>query len=114
MVEWETQGEHCPIVVLALSTGARKSEILGLTWPNVDFQRRTIRLLKTKNGESCAVKLMGFALQEMQRLAKVRRIDSHYVFPGRSGASPVNLWDVWRYALYRAGIEDFRFYYRES
>jgi len=33
-----------------------------------------------------------------------------YVFPGRSGASPVNLWDAWRYALRRAGIEDFRFH----
>jgi integrase len=99
-----------PVVVLALSTGARKSEILGITWPNVDFQRRMIRLLETKNGESRAVPLTGFALQEMQRLAKVRRIDSLYVFPGRSGTSPVNLWESWRYARLRAGIKDFRFH----
>ena len=46
----------------------------------------------------------------MQRLAKVRRMDSLYVFPGRSGASPVNLWESWRYARLRAGIKDFRFH----
>jgi integrase len=46
----------------------------------------------------------------MQRLAKVRRIDSLYVFPGRNGASPVNLWNAWRYAIGREGIEDFRFH----
>jgi integrase len=99
-----------PVVVIALSTGARKSEILGITWPNVDLQRRMIRLLETKNGESRAVPLTGFALQEMQRLAKVRRIDSPYIFPGRNGVSPVNLWEAWRYARLRAGIKDFRFH----
>jgi len=40
----------------------------------------------------------------------VRRIDSLYIFPGRSGVSPVNLWDAWRYALRWADIEDFRFH----
>jgi integrase len=86
------------------------SELLSLTWPNVDFQRSIIRLLETKNGESRAVPLTGFALKEIQRLAKVRRIDSLYVFPGRNEASPVNLWGAWRYAILRAGIENFRFH----
>jgi len=97
-------------VVAPLSTGARKSEILGITWSNVDFQRRMIRLLETKNGESRAVPLVGFARQEIQRLAKIRRIDSPYVFPGRNGISPVNLLEAWRYARQRAGIKDFRFH----
>jgi integrase len=37
------------VVVLALSTGARKQEILSLRWPDVDLQRGIITLHKTKN-----------------------------------------------------------------
>ena len=40
-----------PIVVMALSTGMRKNEILGLTWDNVDMNHGFILLEHTKNGE---------------------------------------------------------------
>jgi hypothetical protein len=39
------------VVVLALSTGARKMEILSLRWCDVDMQRQIITIDKTKNGE---------------------------------------------------------------
>ncbi len=39
-----------PMIALAVETGMRKSELLGLTWPNVDLQRRTAFLPDTKNG----------------------------------------------------------------
>src|SRR5712691_6752927 len=38
-------------VVLCLSTGARKMEILGLCWSEVDLQRGCIILQDTKNGD---------------------------------------------------------------
>jgi integrase len=40
-----------PIVVTALHTGMRKSEILGLTWQAVDFGAKTIAVRQTKNNE---------------------------------------------------------------
>lgn len=40
-----------PIVVLAVSTGMRKGEILGLRWQDIDFARYRITLDRTKNGE---------------------------------------------------------------
>lgn len=39
-----------PIVVLALSTGMRQGEILGLVWQNVDLKNGRIGLHETKNG----------------------------------------------------------------
>ena len=39
-----------PIVIIALNTGMRKSEILKLTWDRVDLKNRIILLDKTKNG----------------------------------------------------------------
>lgn len=40
-----------PIVLLALFTGARKENILTLTWQQVDLERKAIILTDTKNGE---------------------------------------------------------------
>jgi integrase len=36
--------------VLALSTGARKSELLDFAWQHVDFARGVLRFDKTKSG----------------------------------------------------------------
>ncbi|OJY32619.1 MAG: integrase, partial [Legionella sp. 40-6] len=44
-------------VVLALSTGARRMEILGLQWQDIDLQRGFITLHETKNGERRALPL---------------------------------------------------------
>ncbi|UCE79238.1 MAG: site-specific integrase, partial [Nitrospiraceae bacterium] len=40
-----------PIVITALNTGMRKSEILSLKWDNADLKHGFILLDKTKNGE---------------------------------------------------------------
>lgn len=39
------------IVILAINTGMRKGEIMGLKWRDIDFQRGIIYLYYTKNGE---------------------------------------------------------------
>lgn len=42
-------GYFKPIVALAICTGMRKEEILGLKWLDIDFRRKIITILKTKN-----------------------------------------------------------------
>ena len=37
------------LVLMALTTGARKGELLKLTWSDIDFKERTARLGLTKN-----------------------------------------------------------------
>ncbi|MBC7952945.1 MAG: site-specific integrase [Rhodospirillaceae bacterium] len=46
-----------PIVRLAIQTGMRRGEILGLQWEHVDLRHRTAHLPDTKNGESRTVPL---------------------------------------------------------
>jgi len=41
-----------PIVLMALHTGGRRAELLGLTWADVDFSSGTVRFGDTKNGEA--------------------------------------------------------------
>jgi integrase len=99
-----------PVVVLALSTGARRSEILSLRWPQVDLKRHAIRLEKTKNRERRSLPLAGHALRLLSELAKVRRIDTDLVFPDRRSEGPARLNGPWDKAVKEARLEDFRFH----
>jgi integrase len=98
-----------PIVVMALSTGMRQGEILNLKWPDVDLKKGVAILQETKNGERRRVPITGYALEVMREYAKVRRLDSEFVFPGRTG-KPVEFRKHWLKALSDAGIADFRFH----
>jgi len=44
-------------VVLAIETGMRFGELAGVTWANVNFEKRTIYLPDTKNGQARTVPL---------------------------------------------------------
>ncbi len=70
------------IVVMALSTGARKMEIMSLRWKEIDFNRETMTLLKTKNGEIRVVPVKGQALVLLKGMNKVRRLDTNLYSQG--------------------------------
>jgi len=99
-----------PAVVLALSTGTRKMESLGLRWRDIDFQRQTITLHDTKNGERQTLPLKGHALDLIQQLFEVRRMDSDFVFPSRNGKKPFDLRRSWVAAMKNADISDFHWH----
>lgn len=100
-----------PIVVLALSTGMRQGEILGLKWADVSLEKHHIILHETKNGERRRVPLVGLAHTELKRLNKVRRIDTDMIFPhNRKKAEPMNIWGSWNDAVTAAKLKDFRFH----
>jgi integrase len=98
------------VVVLALCTGMRRGEIVGLRWPMVDFTRGFIRLSLTKNGTSRSVPLVEPALGQLAARHKVRRIDTDRVFPAASGDGEWDLKKAWTTALRKAEIGDFRFH----
>jgi integrase len=97
-----------PLVVTALSTGARQGELLGIRWRDVDFHMGLIRLEKTKNNERRAIPLTGHAHELLKEMASVRRIDTDLVFPFNGGRH--GLRSPWTKALKVAEIEDFRFH----
>jgi len=55
-------------VALAIETGMRRGELLGLLWDNVDLERRTAFLPVTKNGESRGVPLSSRAIEVLRAL----------------------------------------------
>ena len=103
-----------PLVVLALSTGMRRGEIISLTWSQIDLIKGIIILTDTKNSQARRVSVRGMALDLMRQHAKVRRVDCNWVFFTQvsAGAPPVpfNLDKYWYKAIAAARIPDFRFH----
>ena len=101
-----------PIVVLALSTGMRKGEILGLRWRDVDLCNNRIIIHETKNGDRRAVPLVGTALQLIGKLKVNGRgsIDD-FIFHSPEGSNRrCSVRTAWDKAIGRSKIENFRFH----
>lgn len=98
------------ITVLALSTGARKNEILTLRWEDIDFKRGLITIHYTKNGERRSLPLKGYALELVQGHSKVRSLKNDYVFPSLKSGHPIDIRTAWENAVKKAEITDFKFH----
>ncbi|MCP2041718.1 integrase [Neisseria sp. HSC-16F19] len=97
------------IVVFALATGLRMSNILGLEWKQIDLNRRQawIHADQAKAGKSIGVPLNADA---MAVLAACLGEDKKHVFVFRGKPMLRVNGNAWRQALKRAGIEDFHFH----
>lgn len=98
-----------PIVIMALNTGMRKGEILGLKWDNIDLRHGFILLDRTKNGERREVPINGTLRTVLQSLT--RRLDIPYVFfDPNTGKAYQNVKRSFQTALKRIGKRDFKFH----
>lgn len=100
-------------VMLSLTTGARKAEIMSLRWGQINFSRQIITLSKTKNGETRSIPLVGEAFTLLQERAKVRSLTDDRIFPPTSKAKKgeyLDLETTWRAALSTAAITDFHWH----
>ncbi|GMW07884.1 MAG: hypothetical protein AMXMBFR8_26800 [Nevskiales bacterium] len=98
------------LVVLALSTAARASDLLRLKWPDVDFKERRLLFRITKNAQPRAVWLHGEALRLLREHGKVRQLGTDLVFPATRGRGPYQYAEPFKAAREAAGIQDFRFH----
>lgn len=104
------ESEQNPFAVAAVRllvfTGARLSEILGLRWDWIDFDRGTARLPDSKTGP----KTIYLNPPTLEVLANLPRLEGNpYVICGdRTGAHLVNLQKPWRAIRKVAGLDDVR------
>ena len=107
--ESESKGLY-PIVILALSTGMRRGEIMNLKWSDVDLVKGSILLQATKNGERRYIPLLGKALELLRAKYSTQAADS-LIFPApHSLSKPIDIRSAWNTALRNAGIANFRFH----
>ncbi|MEW6686074.1 MAG: tyrosine-type recombinase/integrase [Candidatus Edwardsbacteria bacterium] len=93
------------IVLFALYTGLRKSEILNLRWSEVDFKNRMIIVEKTKTNERRIIPMNQAVYKQLQEIS-IRR-NGDLVF---SDEYRKNLRKNFETALKKVSIEDFRFH----
>ncbi|MGZ5259762.1 MAG: tyrosine-type recombinase/integrase [Burkholderiales bacterium] len=69
------------LVILAVETGMRRGELLGLGWKHVHLAKRIVHIPLTKNGESRDVPLSRRATDTLTVLSKHKQQDADLVFP---------------------------------
>ena len=125
----ETEPPYGLLFAMALASGARLSELLGLKWEDVDFSRATLAIRRslestrrhgvreksTKSGKPRMVDLPASAVELLrrQRIASAaRRIEPGYIFPGRDGGpwDPHNVSQRFRHFRYLAKIPGASFH----
>lgn len=101
-----------PLVLLALTTGARKEELRQLCWRQIDLERGLIQLEHTKNHERRTLLVTGRALQVLRGWRLQDRAPDRVLFPSRNERLTVatSMWRAFEGAVRRAGLQDFRFH----
>lgn len=107
--EFEADGANrsaLAIIRLLTFTGARKSEITGLKWSEVDFERSCLRLADSKTGAK-VIPLGPPALAILSALEQVE--GSPFVFPAEAGENAFQgMEKVWRKVRVKAKLKDVR------
>ena len=89
------------LVLLAIETGMRRSEMLSMTWSAVNFERGVIALADTKNGHPRWIPLTPTAREIL-----LSQQDGSQPFPITAVAAALS----WKRIIKRAQIEDLRFH----
>ncbi len=102
-------------VVLALNTGMRKGEILGLTWERIDLQAdlgfsAKLTLYETKSGEPRGVLLNAAAVQALTAIESDPEKRTGRVFTRTNGEDCGTMRTAFESVVERAGIAHCRFH----
>jgi integrase len=96
-----------PIVVLAIETAMRLSELLNIEWSEIDLKKRTIFLSDTKNGTSRIIPLSAVAVEVLSNIPKpISNKRVFYTWKPRGDAMN----GAFKSAVKKAGLLDFHFH----
>ena len=96
------------LVLIAITTGARRGELLGLRWSDIDFERQTAYVQTTKNGHPKVLPLTNDVVKELN---KFRQQDSPLIFNSEVKPDKAFCFNKqWVKALKVAEVEDFTFH----
>ena len=99
------------VVMLALTTGARRSELTGLRWADVDLAGKLVHVGRSKNGDPKALPLVPAVVAELERFKPAAGSGGGLVFPSARTPSKAYAFEPrWQEALSQAKVKTFRFH----
>jgi integrase len=97
------------LILLAVSTGARRGELINLKWNDIDFTNQTAYLGDSKNGQR---RVLPLTIEALDELEKFREIGTGWIFPNQFHVdkSMYHFDKYWYETLDRAKVDGFRFH----
>jgi integrase len=97
-----------PIVEVALLTGMRRGELLGLKWEQI--RNGFIYLTETKSGKARQIPINDRLAEVLKEVRREKQLKSPYVFCDSQGRRFYEVKRSFASACRRAGLENFRFH----
>ena len=96
-----------PIIICALQTGMRKSEIFNLQWANINYDYNYIELLETKSGKARKIPIS----DKLNKVFSKQSKNYNYVFTNLDTGLPYkDIHKSFNAVLKKANIKNFRFH----
>ncbi|WP_416694004.1 tyrosine-type recombinase/integrase [Candidatus Pseudothioglobus sp. Uisw_050_01] len=96
------------LVLMAITTGARRGELLSLRWNNLDIDKQTAYVLTSKNGEPKVLPLTKSVIKELERFSLN---NSSLIFASEiKPDKPYFFYKQWDRVRKEAELIDFRFH----
>jgi len=99
-----------PLVTVAVHTGMRRGELLGLLWSNVDLNRELITLQQHKTLKNKYIPINEAAREALIWLDKHRYGDHVFMYKWGKHIGKTNVQDAIDNVCSKAGIDDFTFH----
>jgi integrase len=102
-----------PIILFALETGLRRSELLAARWSHLDAERRLLSVPRAKNGHPRVIPLTRQAIEILERLKSQEKVAQNEDVDPTAPMFPttaVALRLAWDRLMRRAGLENLRFH----
>ena len=98
------------LTIMALKTGARRGELLALTWRDIDLDKGIATLGKTKNGDRRTLVLLPDVVEALKPFKSSD--PTRFVFGSVRSKyqSPTSIDSAWRDAVARAKVKNFKFH----
>ena len=98
------------LALMAMKTGARRGELLALTWRDIDLDKGVALLGKTKNGDRRSLVLLPDVIEVLKPFKSSDA--TRFVFGSVRSKyqTPTSIDSAWRDAVARAKIRNFKFH----
>ncbi|MEJ7685678.1 MAG: site-specific integrase [Variovorax sp.] len=98
------------LVLMALTTGARKGELMGLRWQDIDHEHSVAYVGRSKNGDPKTLPLVPSVIELLKGFGKDLPAPAPVFASPRYPAEPFGFEERWKEALRAAKVRNFRFH----